>query len=139
MARIEWSAVGRGSLAGVGLLAPLALLLLLLDRVGLGRGPRGAIALLVAMAAFVLAGMLAGLLTSSAPRSNGLLAGAGALTLWAVLLLAISLVRRALGSTTTGLGLGGYLVSFGAYLVLAAGCGVLGGTIGARMSARDGE
>ena len=27
----------------------------------------------------------------------------------------------------------------GAYLVLAAGCGVLGGTIGARMSARDGE
>ena len=32
MARIEWSAVGRGSLAGVGLLAPLALLLLLLEK-----------------------------------------------------------------------------------------------------------
>jgi hypothetical protein len=139
MARIEWSAVGRGALAGVGILAPLALILLLLDRVGLGRGLRGAIALLVGMAAFVVAGALAGLLSSAAPRSTGLLAGAGALTLWAVLLLVISLVRRALGSTASGLGLAGYLVSFGAYLVLAAGCGVLGGTIGARMTARDGE
>lgn len=139
MARIEWSAVGRGALAGVGLLAPLALLVLLLERSGISSGIQGGIALLVAVAAFVLAGAVAGQVATGAPRSNGLVAGAGTLALWAVLLLVISLVRRALGSSSSGLGLPGYLIAFGAYLVLAAGCGVLGGTIGARMTARDGE
>ena len=91
MARIEWSAVGRGALAGVGLLAPLALLVLLLERSGISSGIQGGIALLVAVAAFVLAGGVAGQVATGAPRSNGLVAGAGTLALWAVLLLVIVL------------------------------------------------
>lgn len=138
MAVIRRSAVGRGAVVGLGLLAPLALLLLLLDRAGVSAAPRGALAFVVALAAFVLAGFVAGQSAPEAPTSNGMLAGAGALALWAGLLTVIWLLRVVLGRGDAALGPLEYAVTFGGYLLLAAGCGVLGGAIGARM-ARDDE
>jgi len=132
-------AFGRGALVAVAILAPFAALVLILDRSGVDVNRYGALLFLVAVAAFVVAGLVAGHRAPDAPFSNGFAAGAVAVVLWSVVWACIWVLRKAIGTSSSVNAGAGIVLQFATMLVVAGACGLLGGAIGARLHPRDGE
>lgn len=132
-------AFGRGALVAVAILAPFAALVLILDRAGVDVERFGALLFLVAVGAFVIAGLVAGQRATDAPFSNGFAAGVGAALLWTVVWACIWVLRKAVGTSSSVNAGGGIVLQFATMLLIAGGCGLLGGAIGARLHPRDGE
>ncbi|MFM8971627.1 MAG: hypothetical protein ACKOOG_03100, partial [Actinomycetota bacterium] len=123
----------------VAILAPFAAIVLVLDRAGVDVERLGALLFLVAVGAFVVAGLVAGHRATGAPFSNGFAAGVGAALLWTVVWACIWVLRKAVGTSASVNAGGGIVLQFATMLLIAGGCGLLGGAIGARLHPRDGE
>ena len=140
MSTLDSRATLRGAVAGLLVIAPLTALWAVLNRDAANFHDRAARPLFAVglLAAYVVAGAVAGRHAPATPMSNGIMAGIGALAAWLVLRVAIWLVREPDRSLFGG----GHPVLtvgqiFGAAL-FAAVCGLVGGLIGARLG-RGGE
>jgi len=134
MSSIDARAVGRGALAGVLLIIPLTALRAVLDREiddfdGSAWVPLFALALL---AAYVIAGVVAGRRTPDAPLSNGLLAGVGAFAFWVPLRIVIWIARDEAQGLLTGTDPVFTVGQLFGQVLFAAVFGLIGGIIGAR-------
>jgi uncharacterized transporter YbjL len=132
-------AFGRGALVAVGILAIYAAVVLVLERAGVDINRIGALLYLVALAAFVVAGLVAGRRAPDAPFSNGLAAAVVGVVLWGVLWACIWVLRKALGTSSSVNAGAAIVVQFATQILVAGACGLLGGWIGARIPPRDGE
>jgi hypothetical protein len=131
---VDAGAVGRGALAGLLVIVPLTALRAVVDRDVSDFDRSGWLYLFGfgLLAAYVLAGTVAGRRAPDAPLTNGILAGIGALILWLPLRILIWAVRGEDHGLLTGsepVFTAGQL--FG-QLLFASAFGLLGGLFGAR-------
>ena len=136
---VDWPAIARGALVGLGLIIPITILDAILDR----RIDdfedsvwRVLIALLI-MAAFIPAGAYAARFTPNAPLTNGALAGLGAFAVWIPFRVLIWLTRddnRGLVSGNDPVLRPGQIFGF---LVISTALGMVGGYLASRRQRPD--
>jgi hypothetical protein len=131
---VDWPAIARGALVGLGLIIPITILDAILDRRiddFEDSGWRVLIALLI-MAAFIPAGAYAARFTPNAPLTNGALAGLGAFAVWIPFRVLIWLTRddnRGLVSGNDPVLRPGQIFGF---LVISTALGMVGGYLASR-------
>jgi hypothetical protein len=128
-ATIDWRAVARGALLGLGLIIPTTIVSAVLDRSiddFEDSGWRVLLALLV-VAAFVPAGAYAARLARDAPLANGALAGLGAFVAWLPLRVIIWLTRDDNQGLVSGRDPVFRLGQVFGFLVISTAFGMLGG------------
>ncbi len=130
---LDASTVGRGALAGFLALLPVVLLIAVLEREidEFDTSAWAALAFVLLLAVFVLAGWIAGRASPDAPLTNGSLAGLGTFVLWIPLRILIWAVRGGQGLVSGD----DPVLNPGAILVLFVFAGVFG-MIGALLAAR---
>jgi hypothetical protein len=136
---LDAGAVGRGALAGLLVIVPLTALRAVVDRDVSDFDHSGWLYLfgLGLLAAYVVAGTVAGRRAPDAPLTNGIVAGIGALLLWLPLRILIWAARGEDHGLLTGsepVFTAGQL--FG-QLLFASAFGLLGGLLGARSARRE--
>lgn len=136
---VDWPAIARGALVGLGLIIPITILDAILDRRiddFEDSGWRVLIALLI-MAAFIPAGAYAARFTPNAPLTNGALAGLGAFAVWIPFRVLIWLTRddnRGLVSGNDPVLRPGQIFGF---LVISTALGMVGGYLASRRQRPD--
>jgi hypothetical protein len=136
---VDWPAIARGALVGLGLIIPITILDAILDRRiddFEDSGWRVLIALLI-MTAFIPAGAYAARFTPNAPLTNGALAGLGAFAVWIPFRVLIWLTRddnRGLVSGNDPVLRPGQIFGF---LVISTALGMVGGYLASRRQRPD--
>ena len=138
---IDWRVVLRGACYGLAVIVPVTVLRVILDREVHDFDDSGWIypLFVLILAAYGLAGWVAGRSRPDAPLTHGALAGLGAFVLWVPIRIVIWAVRedgRALFSGDDAALSPGQV--FG-QLVIAAAIGMLGAVVAARIDARRGR
>jgi hypothetical protein len=139
--RIDWPAVLRGAAAGLSVIVPVTIVRAILDRDVTDFSNSGwvyPLSILI-VAAYVLAGWVAGRGAPATPLTCGALAALGSVVLWIPIRIVIWVVReqgRGLVSGDRAALPPGQVVGA---LVISVGLGLLGGFVGARSARRADE
>ncbi len=137
----DWRVILRGATAGLSVIVPVTILRAILDRDVTDFNNSGWVypLFILILAAYVLAGWVAGRGAPGTPLTHGALAGLGSVVLWIPIRIVIWVVRE----QGQGLVSGNRAALppgqvFGA-LVISVGLGMLGGIVGARGRRRADE
>jgi hypothetical protein len=137
---VRWPVILRGAAAGLAVIVPVTIVRAILDRDVTDFNSSGWVypLFLLILAAYVLAGWVAGRGAPQAPLTHGSLAALGSVVLWIPIRVVIWAVRE----QGRGLVAGDRAALppgqvFGA-LVISVGLGMLGGILGARAGRTDG-
>ena len=138
MKTLEPGAVLRGAVAGLLVIVPLTALRAILDREAGDFNDSGWLYVFGfgLLAAYVVAGSVAGHRAAGAPLTNGILAGIGALVLWLPLRIVIWVARGEAHGLFTGSEPVFTVGQLFGQLLFATAFGVIGGLIGARSARR---
>ncbi len=136
---VRWPVIRRGAAAGLAVIVPVTIVRAILDRDVTDFNNSGWVypLFLLILAAYALAGWVAGRGAPQAPLTHGSLAALGSVVLWIPIRVVIWAVRE----QGRGLVAGDRAALppgqvFGA-LVISVGLGMLGGILGARAGRRD--
>jgi hypothetical protein len=136
---IDRKALTRGALYGLAVIAPVSIVVEVLDAVNvLSRGPVVFIPALAILGAFFLAGFQAARAARSSPYTHGALAGLASFTVWLTLRMATHLVlgERLLGKEgDTALTV---TMTVATVALLSMSGGILGGLLASRDEGRAG-